>query len=598
MKNEAYEALSKERKELQAKGDLPMWFTTMGWMMIKNKEYLHANRSLRETFEVMATTAARHLTKLGSEKQAYYQKRFFELLWDGHLGAATPVFNLGTPKGCPVSCAGSYVGDSVLDFYESALEAAMLTKECFGTSSYLGDIRPRGSSISRGGESQGVVPVFKMMSQVMTDVSQGTARRGSWAGYLPLSHGDFDEIVDLIMKDPEGRNLGIIYHDDDLKRLAEHEPETIRRYQKHMTLRAIHGKGYFWFVDRVKRMQPPMYAKFGLENKASNLCSEITLAQDIDHSYTCCLSSLNLARYDEWKDTDAVEVATVFLDCVISEFLAIVDAMPPKERRVFERVYQGTVKSRALGLGVTGFHTLLRTKMIPFESSECKRLNIEIFKHIHDRALEASQMLARELGEPEWCVGFGVRNTHRTAVAPTMSNSIILGTVSPSIEPEIGVGFSQKVASGTIHRLIPEFSKLMSEKGRQSEEEIYRIVTELDGSVQTLDYLSDFEKEVFKTAYEIDQKTIIDLAADRAPYICQHQSINLMFDGNAKEEEISDVHLYAAFNPQIKGLYYMRSKSTSKGSQKHATEDTSLTHALNHVSESESDGDECLSCQG
>jgi len=268
-KNELYENLSSERKKLQEKGELPTWLTTMGWQMLKNKNYLYKTNSLKVTFKRVAKTAAKHLHASDRE---YYEKRFYEVLWDGHLALSTPAYNLGTPKGFPVSCTGNTIGDSVFGFYDSIGEVANLTKEYFGTSSYIGDIRPRGSKISRGGTASGVVPVFKAHVQVMDDITQGTSRRGSWGGYIDLMHGDFDELVDEILAEPDGYNLGVNYYDADLIRLSNNDPETVRRYQKHMKLRAIFGKGYFYFVDRVHRMQPPMYDAHGLKSLASNLC--------------------------------------------------------------------------------------------------------------------------------------------------------------------------------------------------------------------------------------------------------------------------------------------------------------------------------------
>lgn len=270
-KNKLYEELSFERKQLQEEGKLPHWVTTMGWQIIKNKNYLWNGRSLNETFQVMADTAAKHLPK-DLPNRDYIHKRFYEIMHKGHMGPSTPTFNLGTPKGFPISCAGGSVGDSVYEFYASTLEAAMLTKEYFGTSSYLGDIRPRGSKISRGGTAQGAAPVFDDHVQVMRDVTQGTARRGSWAGYIDLMSGDFDEIIDTIFVDPDDRNIGINWYDKDLINFANDEPETVRRFQKQMKLRAILGKGYFYFPDRVARAQPKMYAVHNLRSKASNLC--------------------------------------------------------------------------------------------------------------------------------------------------------------------------------------------------------------------------------------------------------------------------------------------------------------------------------------
>lgn len=575
-KNELYENLSTERKKLQEQGELPEWLTTMGWQLLKNNKYLYKTNSLKKTFKRVAATAASHLT----HNADYFENRFFEILWKGHFALSTPAYNLGTPKGFPVSCTGNYVNDSVHGFYDSLLEVADLTKEHFGTSGYVGDIRPRGSSISGGGTASGVVPVIKMHVQAMRDITQGTSRRGSWGGYIDLMHGDFDELLDEIMAETDDYNIGINYYDDDLIRLSNKHPETVRRYQRHMKLRAISGKGYFYFPDRVARMQPPMYEKHGLRSLGSNLCNEITLHADSQHSFTCVLSSLNLAFYDEWKNTDTVYVATVFLDCIVSETLKLIDEKPEHKKLAFERIRKGTEKSRALGLGVMGFHTYLQEKMIAFESMEAIKVNDDIFTHIHDESLRASQYLAKEYGEPEWCKGYGVRNTHRTCLPPTMSSSQICGTVSQGIEPVMANTYQQKLAGGTVTRINPKLMDIMKSRGVLTQANIDSIGKEFKGSVQHVDWLTEKEKQVFKTAYEINQFVLIDMGGDRQPKICQSQSLNVFCHNKMTEKEISELHLYAMFNPTTKGLYYMRSEPTSKGSS-----------GKSNVTESE-----CVSC--
>ena len=446
------------------------------------------------------------------------------------------------------------------------MEVADLTKEGFGTSGYIGHVRARGTPISGGGTASGLVPVFKAHVQAMRDITQGVSRRGSWGGYIDLMHGDFDELIDEIMIDTDDYNIGINYYDDDLVRLSNNHPETVRRFQRHMKLRAISGKGYFYFPDRVARMQPPMYEKHGLRSLASNLCNEITLHADKEHSFTCVLSSMNLAYYDDWKNTDAVYVATVFLDCVVSEMLKLISELTPDMQHVFEKIKKGTEKSRALGLGVMGFHTYMQEHMIAFESMEAIDLNMEMFTHLHDESLKASKYLAKEYGEPEWCKGYGVRNTHRTCLPPTMSSSQICCTVSQGIEPIAANTYQQKLAGGTVTRINTALMKIMIDRGVLTQENIDSIGKDYKGSVQHVDWLTDKEKQVFKTAHEINQYVLIDLCADRQPKICQGQSLNTFCKSSMSEKEISDLHLYAMFNPDIKGLYYLRGEATSKGS--------------------------------
>lgn len=632
-----YEELSIERKRLQEEGLLPEWYQTAGYQLLKDK-YLWGDSNLKETFQRMADTAIRHLKgKLPQDEVDYLHKRFFEVLWDGDLAAASPVYNLGTPRGLPVSCSGGYIKDEVIGFYDHRREVAVLTQKQFGTSGYLGAIRPRGSKISSGGTAAGLVPVFNGVAQDMIDVTQGTLRRGSYGGYVPVGHGDFHELISSIMAEPEGKNLGINYHDEDVKAVLSNDAENdiFKRWQKHMKLRAVFGKGYFYFPDRVARLQPKMYqdqkefvfeykkdefvqfyhdyrfkfrdvkdivelfkkgdlvriptstltlltiydieetdTKFIIKTKrilkswASNLCTEITLHADELHTYACVLSSMNASRFDKWKDTDAVYVSTIFLDCVNQELIELAKEIPG-----MEAVVRGAEKGRPLGLGLLGFHTYLQENMIAFESVEAMDANMEIFTHLHDEAKRASQYMAKVLGEPEWCEGYGVRNTHLTAIAPNMSSSILVGGTSQGIEPIFSNTYQQKMAGGTVTRINPTLLRLMRERGVYCQELVDKISMEFNGSVQdaSIDWLTPHEKLVFKTAYEIDQFTIIDLACERQPKVCQAQSINTFFKGDADEQYIADVTQYGMSRKFCKSLYYQRSESKIKGSNGKAT---------------------------
>lgn len=542
------EELSEERKAKQESGDLPQWFTTHGWQMFKEK-YLWDAVGYKDTCQRIADTLARHT---GDKEQ--WSTKFFQILWEGLLAPSTPVLsNTGTPKGCSVSCSGGYIDDSIFGFYSTRLETAVLTKNGFGTSGYLGDIRPRGQKISSGGRASGTVPVFKMFVQDMRDVAQGTSRRGSWAGYLPIDHDDFWELTDHIYNNPDDANIGYNYSDEFIARLNAGDEDALARFQRHMKLRAVTGKGYFYFTDKVARHQPQMYKDLGLQSKASNLCTEITLHSDAEHTFTCVLSSLNLSKWERIKETNAIFTATVFLDCVCEEFIQMAKAIPGMEHSV-----AFSEKSRALGLGTLGFHTLLQDSSIPFESFDAHRLNNEIYKRIHDDSLEASKWMAEKWGEPEWCKGYGVRNTHRTAIAPNMSSAIICGGVSQGIEPIVANVYTQASAAGEMDRINPSLLKLMKERGVFSKKTCERIASNL-GSVQGETWLSDHEKEVFKTAYEIDQRAILRLASARQRWICQAQSINLFFDSGEDEGYIAKIHQEAALDPNIKSLYYLRS---------------------------------------
>ena len=546
-----YEFLSAERKRLQKEGLLPNWYQTGGWGLFKSK-YMEGSTSFKNRVEQIAETAAKHAPKDGID----WKGKFYEVIWNGWLSPSTPTLaNLGTNKGMPVACSGQYIGDSVADFYGELLDTAVLTKNGFGTSGYLGDIRPRGSQIATGGTASGVLPVFQTYVDAMKRVTQGVARRGAWAGYLPIDHPDFNELADWVKNNPDDANVGWTISKDFMESLDSGHPEAIERYQKALKLKMLTGKGYFLFTDKVADARPEMYKAHNLDVKASNLCTEIMLHSGEEETFTCILASMNLEKYDEWKDTDAVFTATVFLDCVVSEFLSMASG-----KRGFEKAVESTEKSRALGLGVLGWHSLLHKRMIPFESFTARKLNVEIFDGINKKSTEASRYLAGQLGEPAYCQGYGVRNTHRLAVAPTMSTSQLMGGVSQGIEPFIGNVFVQQGAGGETIRVVPELLEIMKREGVYSRETLLEIASH-DGSIQHVSWMTEAEKEVFKTAFEIDPYVILNQASERQQYICQGQSINLFFGADDPEEHISAVHKAAFKDKNILSLYYIRTKA-------------------------------------
>ena len=536
--------LSAERKRLQKEGLLPDWYTTDAWGLFKSK-YMEGSSSFKDRVETIAKVAAKHAPDDGVD----WSKRFFNVIWSGWLSPSTPCLaNLGTNKGMPVACSGQYIGDSVTSFYAELLDTAVLTKNGFGTSAYLGDIRPRGSVISTGGNASGVIPVFQTYVDTMKRVTQGVARRGAWAGYLPIDHPDFNELAEWVKNNPDDANVGWIISDSFVELLNAGDPDSVARYQKAMKLKMLTGKGYFFFVDKVNRQRPWGYP----EVMASNLCTEITLHSSTEETFTCVLASMNLEKYDEWKDTNAVYVATVFLDCVASEFIE-----RAKGKRGFEKAVLSTERSRALGLGVLGFHSLLHKRRLPFDNYKTKMLNNEIFKYIDEEAEKASKMLADHFGASTYST---LRNSHRTAIAPTMSTSQLMGGTSQGIEPYIGNVFVQQGAGGETIRVVPELLAIMKAKGVYTRDTLMDIANR-DGSVQHVDWLTDDEKEVFKTAFEINQNVILDLASQRQRYICQAQSINLFFGADDPEEYISEVHKRAFLDENILSLYYVRTKA-------------------------------------
>jgi ribonucleoside-diphosphate reductase alpha chain len=492
----------------------------------------------------------------------YWSGRFFDLMWKGWLAPSTPVLsNAGTNKGMTVSCSGQYVDDSIDSFYSNYHETALLTKHGFGTSGYLGDIRPRGTPISTGGKASGVVPVLKHFVFDMRSVAQGVSRRGSFAGYLPIEHGDFYEVCSLLETEPDDLNIGWVVTDDFIRSLGEGDEESLNRFKRSLKVKAITGKGYYFFVDKVNKASPSFYKDFNYRVHASNLCLEVSLYSSQEESFTCVLSSMNLAKYDEWKDTDAVFESTVFLDCVAEEFIT-----QAKGQKGFEKTVKFTEKNRALGLGTLGFHTYLQQKMIPIESSEAHILNNTIFHDIKTKAVEASKYLAVEYGEPSNLSGTGLRNSHLLAVAPNTSSALICGGVSQGIEPVVANVYNQMTAAGEIYRVNPVLLKLAKERVGWTDE-IKQSIIDNNGSVQHFTWLTDQEKLVFKTAYEVDQKALLRLASVRQRHICQGQSLNLFFNADEDEGYIAEVHKEAFLDPHIKGLYYMRTMAGVQASK-------------------------------
>ena len=551
-----YEELGEERKQLQEEGKLPLWVTTPAWQILKDKYTTEDCPDLYSIYKRISTAAASHM-----HDSEHWQKVFFNLMWNGWLACSTPVLaNMGTTRGCPVSCSGSYVGDSIYEFYNTQTEVAVLSKNGFGTSSFIGHIRERGTHISSGGLASGVLPVLRDFIQLSRDVSQGNTRRGAWAGYLPLEHGDFYEVADFVQNHPDDCNIGWNVSADFIARLDEGDDDAVARYQKAMKVKMATGKGYFNFIDKVNAQNPPMYAEHGLSVKASNLCTEITLHSDEFHTFTCVLSSMNLSKYDEWADTDAVHNAIIFLDCVAEEFIQMGRGIKGLENAV-----RFTENGRALGLGTLGFHTYLQQNMIDIESFEAHNLNQNIFKVIQKQAKGASQWLAKAKGEPRWCKGHGVRNTHLLAVAPNSSSALVCGSVSQGIEPVYKNVFVQGSPAGEINRINPVLVDLMKSKDVYSEETINQIIKD-NGSVQLVDWLTDEEKAVFKTSFEINQEVLVRLASARQKYICQAQSLNLFFPSDTPESEISRIHKLAFKDKYIKSLYYLRSEAGVRGS--------------------------------
>lgn len=573
-----YEIFSRLRKQLQSDGLAPDWYSTASYQLLANKHYLDVGETPKDMYTRIAKRAA-ELTAAPVPADLGYATWFdayFDVMWRGWLSPSTPVLtNMGNGRGHPIACSGTHVGDSIRSFYQALMELAQLTQRGYGTSVSLDSIRRRGAPISTGGEANGPWDFADDVVNVMKKVSQGSSRRGSAGQYINILNPDVDEFLDQLNADDDGWNIGWNIT-DDYEALFERDPEEADRLWKRMLkTKMTKGKGYMLFLDKVNRNRPQMYVDKGFYVKQSNLCSEILLFNDEEHSFTCVLSSMNIAKYDEWKSTKAVFIATVFLDAVIEDMLIKARLEPG-----FERVIAFTEKSRAIGLGVLGLSSYYQQQSWVFGDFQSIQFNRSFFKMLSEETLRASKFLATEVGEPEWMKGYGERFSHRIALPPTKSTSIIQGGISEGIMPVFANVFEQDTAGGTVYRINPVLLPIMKERGQYNNETMKRIA-EAQGSVQGESWLSDHEKKVFKTAFEINQESILLMASHRQQVMgpgAQGQSVNLYFQAEEPEEEISRIHDIAFKDPWIFSLYYI--------------------HSLNEESTYKVDKSECEGCQG
>lgn len=548
-----FERLSEERKELQAKGYYPEWVTTQGHQMFK-QSYKYEDTYMLGRHKTIAKELSQYLPT--KELREHYEEVFFELLWSGKLSPSTPVLaNCGTDRGFTVACSGQYIGDSVDSFYTELRETALLSQAGFGTSGHFSDIRPRGSSISKGGTASGVRPVIDDFFTCASKISQGGARRGSFAAYLDIESDDFFECIQDLFVNTNGKNYGWIIKQSFIDKLVGGDTEANKRFTEALYNKQIHGKGYYFFLDKVNEHRPQMYKDHGLDVKASNLCSEIMLHSSEEYTYSCILSSLNLTKWDDMENDNTIFDATVFLDCVTSDFIAKSEGIPG-----LEKVRAFTIKGRAIGLGVMGLHTLMQSRSLPIDSLQSHLLDMTIFKRIHSESLRASEWLAKVIGEPDWCKGYGVRNTHRTALAPTKSTALLMGGVSEGINPDPGMAFEMASAVGELKRITPVFYELMKERGMYNKKTVNRIIANL-GSVQQEDWLTDHEKQVFKTAFEINQEVLINRTSARQQFICQGQSLNLFVADEDMDAQVAYLISLIFLDPNILSQYYIYSRN-------------------------------------
>jgi len=526
-----------------------------------SKGYLLPGETPKKAYRRVANAAARRLGKPELEN------KFFKIIWNGWLGLASPVIsNMGTDRGLPISCFGIDTPDSIRGISLTNAELMKLTSQGGGVGISVSRIRPRGTQISGNGKSEGVVPWCKIYDSSIIATNQGNVRRGAASVNLDINHPDVDEFLEIRRPkgDPNRQCLNlhqcVVVDDTFMRKLESRDQETMDTWAKILKARMETGEPYIMYKDNINKNNPIAYMMNNLDVSMTNICTEITLFTDEEHSFICCLSSLNLAKHDEWKDTDTVELATWFLDGVMQEFI---DKSAGKDS--LKRTHKHASKGRALGLGVMGWHTFLQQKGMPFNSISSTAYTHNIFSDIRNKAEKASRDLAAEYGEPLWCRGTGMRNTHLLAIAPTVSNSVITGGISAGIEPLPANIYTFNGAKGTFIRKNKVLQDILIEKGEDKNKWWDQMLAD-GGSVQNLpdSILSPQDKELFLTFSEINQLELVRQSAIRQRYIDQTQSLNLSFDPGDSPKWINQVHI-EAWKLGVKTLYYLRTDSVIKG---------------------------------
>jgi ribonucleoside-diphosphate reductase alpha chain len=566
-----------------------------------SKGYLTEGITAEDRIREIAEVAEKYLNKPG------FADKFYDYMSRGFYSLASPVWsNYGLTRGLPISCFSSYVADDMSRILYTHAEIGMMTKYGGGTAVHFSGVRPRGTPIGgSNGHSSGSVHFMELFDNLINIVSQGSVRRGHCAPYLPVEHGDIDEFLNI---GTEGHPIqestyAVTVTDKWIQEMIGGDQEKRQIWAKIIQRRTEIGYPYIMFTDTVNNNTVDVYKDKNMKIYGSNLCSEILLPTSDDISFVCCLSSINLRHYNEWKDTDAVETLVMFLDTVITDFLVSLerlrDSEDPQKKSAFyfmQRAYKFAKEHRALGLGVLGWHTFLQENNIAMEEEKATDLNKEIFKLIHDRAYSASTELAKEYGEPEILKGYGRRNTTLLAIAPTTSSAFILGQVSQSIEPTMSNAFVKDVDKMKVTIKNPTLEALLNEKGHNTSE-VWSSIRDNDGSVQQLDFLTDHEKEVFRTFSEIDQKVIIDQAADRQKFIDQAQSLNIMVDPSVSTKEVNALYLYA-WEKGIKTLYYQHSLSAAQQFGRKKLQEANQNKKVNVITpDSDNEINICVSCE-
>jgi ribonucleoside-diphosphate reductase alpha chain len=560
--------------------DYPEWGHTDVYLNTISRGYCLPGETPKDAYWRVATTVANRL------KKPEMADKFMKYIWKGWLNLASPVLsNTGTERGLPISCFGIDVADSINDIGQKNLELMLLAKHGGGVGIGHNQIRPAGTDITDNGTSDGVVPFIKINDSTILATNQGAVRRGAASTNLSIEHGDFWEWLEI--REPKGdinrqclnTNQCVVISDKFMRNVLEGDAESRKRYSAVQRKRRQTGQPYIMYRGNVNKQNPEAYKKNGLKVFMTNICSEIVLHTDENHSFVCCLSSLNLSKYDEWKNTNLIYDATWFLDGVLEEFI-----QKAKFRKGFENSVRTAEKGRAVGLGVLGWHTYLQQRGIAFEGLEAQYETRNIFSQIKIESEKASRDLAEEYGEPLWCRDTGFRNTHLRAVAPTVSNSKLAGGISAGIEPVPANIWTDQSAKGTFIRKNRQLEGYLDKIGHDNKKVWDKIMAD-GGSVQGLKFLDDWcflkgilmkckdvpqyqegvpFKDVFKTFKEINQLELVKQAGVRQQYVDQAVSLNLAFPKEATPKWINQVHL-EAWKQGIKTLYYMRTESVLRG---------------------------------
>ena len=563
--------------------DYPSWADSDVYKKTIQGGYLLHDETPKEAYQRVAKTVARRLDK------PEMADVFFDYIWKGWLCLASPVLsNTGTDRGLPISCFGIDVADSIIDIGQKNLEMMLLAKHGGGVGIGINQIRPAGAKITGNGTSDGVVPFCKIYDSTILATNQGSVRRGAASVNINIEHPDFEDWIEI--REPKGdinrQSLNLhqcaVIGDKFMRKLRDGDKVARRRWGKLLQKRKATGEPYIMFKGNVNKNNPAAYKDNALKVHMTNICSEITLHTDENHSFVCCLSSLNLSKYHEWKNSNLIYDSIWFLDGVLEEFI-----QKAKNTRGFENAVRSAEKGRALGLGVVGWHTYLQQKGLPFEGLLSQYETRRIFSQIKIESERASMALAEEFNEPLWCVGTGFRNTHLRAIAPTVSNSKLSGNISPGIEPWAANVFTDQSAKGTFIRKNPTLEKVLTDNNLNNKK-IWDQILKDGGSIQNVKELENVTlgdhdipcKEVFRTFKEINQLELINQAGIRQQYVDQSVSLNLAFPSQADPKFINKVHL-DAWKKGVKTLYYMRTESVLRGDI-----------AANATNE------ECLSCDG